>query len=193
SEVTVTCGRLISTASRLVFLWTIPVFPFPISVSYLVVPCGCRHRMAAGAGPTHASGIVPPAAGESLTAWWIPRPRRRGRPRGRLDQPGALPAAVREAPPHLRARLVAVTGRQVLVLGGPARAVGQLQVGQPVPEPLDHLQRVVARGRRVGEVDGDVGVLLIGRVVVRQVVQQLPHPQPPRVHALHGDRDAVLL
>src|SRR5699024_8936701 len=56
---------------------------------------------------------------------------------GDLEQHGALPAAVGEAPQHLRAGLVALTGRQVLVLGGPARAVGQVQVGQPVPEPLD--------------------------------------------------------
>src|SRR5699024_7814231 len=80
SEVTVTCGRLISTASRLVFLWTIPVFPFPISVRYLVVPYGCRDRMAARAGPAHAPVLVPPVPGETLTAWWIPRLRRPARP-----------------------------------------------------------------------------------------------------------------
>src|SRR5699024_11309238 len=63
---------------------------------------------------------------------------------GDLEQDRALPAAVGEAPQHLRAGLVALAGRQVLVLGGPARAVGQMEVRQPVAEPLDHLQRIVA-------------------------------------------------
>ena len=62
----------------------------------------------------------------------------------------------------------ATSGHQVLVLGR-AGTVGEVHVPQPRPHPLRHRDRVGSGDRGVRQVDGLVGVGLLGGVPARHV------------------------
>ena len=86
------------------------------------------------------------------------------------------------------AGLVATAGDEVLVLGRTC-SVGQVDVPQPWPEILHHLERVATRSRAVGQVDGDIGIVLVDRVPARCVCLELALGRPPRIHVLHREGD----
>ena len=102
-----------------------------------------------------------------------------------VEAAGPRGGARNSAAPHR-----AAARHQVLVLGR-AGAVGQVDVPQPVAEPLGHRDRVGVRDRGVREVDGGVGVVLLRRVPAGEVhLHAALRGGPPGVHVLDGEGDA---
>src|SRR5690625_719190 len=86
SEVTATCGRDISTESRLAFLWTNPVFPFPICVRYLVRRVLRVRAVPASHGRGTGPGAVPGRAHAPIIVPLVPEGGAGGCPMTRRDQ-----------------------------------------------------------------------------------------------------------
>ena len=68
-----------------------------------------------------------------------------------------------------------------------------MHVGEPVSERACHGHRVVAGNCGVGQIQGDVGVVLARWVVVWCVCGDLPRSRPPRKHVLDGKLDGRLI
>ena len=125
-----------------------------------------------GCGTVHANSVADvPARLEALAALG-------GRHGSRLDldddlAAAALEAGVRQVRQDARAVLVALAGQKVVV-AEPRHPVRQVEVAQGRAERTGHGQGVRARGRRVGDIQGDRVVALTHRVPGRGVRLELP-------------------